>query len=213
MQQKFCTPSEPLTLCLVPLLGVNLVTPPLPCQTASIGSVVAFQISIPLLAWPISWVFLRWTWRLEPLKWMILEDFLGQAIFTGHIRLLTGRTFLLLFIQPFCLDPEAVSCYTGSWYSPPDGSYWNHLSLVPDSLPLSLSPSHFPLFPLSLPLPPFSPSLPFFPLYQNIKHCSNIEFHCLLPMTLGSYLKSVYLSFPSIQWLFWRLHETLYLDR
>lgn len=71
MQWKFCMPFRPLTLYSYHCL-VYLLTSPLPCQTASIMSLVPFQISIPLMAWPISRVFLGRTWRFKPPKWMIL---------------------------------------------------------------------------------------------------------------------------------------------
>lgn len=58
--------------CIHTTAWVYLLTSPLSCQTASTVSLVPFQISIPLMAWPISWLFLRWTWRFKPFKWIIL---------------------------------------------------------------------------------------------------------------------------------------------
>ena len=84
----------------------------------SFSFLVTFQICILLMAWMVSGAFLKWTWRLNLLIYMILWGFLGQvnsiSFFRGHLRLLTRKGefffFLILFfvVRKLNIRPNIV---------------------------------------------------------------------------------------------------------
>ena len=51
---------------------------------------VTFQICIPLIAWVVSGAFLKWTWRLNLLIYMILWGFLGQMNSYHFLEVISG---------------------------------------------------------------------------------------------------------------------------